>query len=83
LYTKNDNLNLHTRFEKKVGRKMSKKKFEVFENESINDCLDRMKSEGYTPIKRMEEPIFKEVIQNGTKEIEPAGRKIVFEGKQI
>ncbi|MBP0725893.1 NETI motif-containing protein [Bacillus sp. RG28] len=62
---------------------MSKKKFEVFENESINDCLDRMKSEGYTPIKRMEEPIFKEVIQNGMKEVEPVGRKIVFEGKQI
>ena len=62
---------------------MSKKKFEVLENETINDCLDRMKSEGYTPVKRMEEPIFKEVLQNGIKEIEPVGRKIVFEGKQI
>jgi hypothetical protein len=62
---------------------VSKKKFEVLENESINECLDRMKSEGYTPVRRMEEPIFKEIVQNGTTEIEPVGRKIIFEGKQI
>jgi hypothetical protein len=60
---------------------MSKRKFEVFENETINDCLERMQREGYTPVKRMEVPIFSEQMVNGKVEIEPTGRKIVFEGK--
>ncbi|UPM52732.1 NETI motif-containing protein [Gottfriedia acidiceleris] len=60
---------------------MSKKKFEVFENETINDCLERMEREGYKPVKRMEVPIFSEQMVNGKVEIEPTGRKIVFEGK--
>ncbi|ODG93315.1 MULTISPECIES: NETI motif-containing protein [Bacillaceae] len=60
---------------------MSKKKFEVFENETINDCLERMEKEGYIPVKRMEVPIFSEQMVNGKVEIEPTGRKIVFEGK--
>ncbi|MFF2878597.1 NETI motif-containing protein [Gottfriedia sp. NPDC057991] len=60
---------------------MSKKKFEVFENETINDCLERMEREGYSPVKRMEVPIFSEQMVNGKVEIEPTGRKIVFEGK--
>lgn len=62
---------------------MSKKKFEVSENETIDACLERMKEEGYMPIKRMEVPVFTEQIINGKKEIEPTGRKIVFEGKLI
>lgn len=57
-----------------------KKKYEVAENETISQCLDRMKREGYTPVRRMEEPIFEEVLQDGKKEIVPSGRKIVFEG---
>ncbi|MFB7140786.1 MULTISPECIES: NETI motif-containing protein [unclassified Bacillus (in: firmicutes)] len=60
---------------------MSKKKFEVFENETINDCIERMQKEGYTPVKRMEVPIFSEQMVNGKVEIEPTGRRIVFEGK--
>ncbi|MEE6449356.1 NETI motif-containing protein [Gottfriedia acidiceleris] len=60
---------------------MSKKKFEVFENETINDCLERMEREGYKPVKRMEVPIFSEQMVNGKVEIEPTGRKIVFEGR--
>ncbi|GGI13589.1 MULTISPECIES: NETI motif-containing protein [Gottfriedia] len=60
---------------------MSKKKFEVLEHETINDCLKRMEAEGYTPVKRMEVPIFSEQMINGKIEIEPSGRKIVFEGK--
>ncbi|KQL32804.1 hypothetical protein AN960_22795 [Bacillus sp. FJAT-25509] len=60
---------------------MSKKKFEVFENETINECLERMEREGYTPVKRMEVPIFSEQMVNGKVEIEPTGRKIVFEGR--
>lgn len=61
----------------------SKKKFEVEENETIGMCLDRMKEEGYMPVKRIEKPIFKEVIINGEKNYEPAGRKIFFEAKKI
>ncbi len=60
---------------------MSKKKFEVLDHETINECLKRMEAEGYTPIKRMEVPIFSEQMINGKMEIEPSSRKIVFEGK--
>ncbi|GGE68878.1 NETI motif-containing protein [Priestia taiwanensis] len=60
--------------------KKKKQKFEVHENETITDCLDRMKAEGYTPVRRMEEPVFHEVTVNGKKEVEPCGSKIVFEG---
>jgi len=62
---------------------VAKKKFEVEENETIDMCLDRMKEEGYMPVKRIEKPIFKEVIVKGEKNYEPAGRKIVFEAKKI
>ena len=61
----------------------AKKKFEVEENETIDMCLDRMKEEGYMPVKRIEKPIFKEVVVKGEKNYEPAGRKIVFEAKKI
>ena len=61
---------------------VAKKKFEVEENETIDMCLDRMKEEGYMPVKRIEKPIFKEVIVKGEKNYEPAGRKIVFEAKK-
>ncbi|WP_026695306.1 NETI motif-containing protein [Peribacillus kribbensis] len=58
----------------------NKATFEVEENETISGCLDRMKSQGYTPVKRVEKPVFKEVKIAGKTEYEPAGRKIVFEG---
>ncbi|KAA0546376.1 NETI motif-containing protein [Bacillus sp. BGMRC 2118] len=61
----------------------AKMKFYVEEHESIESCLDRMKKEGYTPVRRMEEPIFQEVVINGVKDVEPCGRTIVFEGKLI
>lgn len=39
---------------------MSKKQiwFEVEENETIEQCLERMKKEGYMPAGRKEEPVF-------------------------
>jgi hypothetical protein len=58
----------------------NKKTFTVGENETIDQCLARMKSEGYTPIRRIEEPIFCESERNGEKIIEPCGRKVIFEG---
>jgi len=60
---------------------MSKKKmqFEVLENESIEACLERIKKQGYKPIRRTEKPIFKEVINGSKTSYEPVGRQIVFE----
>ncbi|MBM7692674.1 hypothetical protein JOC77_002105 [Peribacillus deserti] len=62
--------------------KGKKVKFEVADHESIDDCLTRMKAEGYSPVRRMEEPIFKEVIKDGKVEYEPFGRRIVFEARK-
>ena len=65
-------------------KKTNKKKlYEVNENETLSDCLDRMSKEGYTPTRRLEKPIVKEVMKNGEVAYEPAGRQIVFEAKPI
>ena len=56
-----------------------KKKFEVQADETIAECLDRIKKEGYMPIKRMEKPIFKEVKINGQMSYEPVSQQIIFE----
>lgn len=65
-----------------VGKK-SKKKFEVIEGETIDACLDRIKAAGYFPVRRTEEPIFAERIENGKVHYVPVDRKIVFEAKLI
>ncbi|WP_316570630.1 NETI motif-containing protein [Neobacillus sp. YIM B06451] len=58
---------------------MGKKQlFEVKENETIDDCLERMEQLGFVPVRRIEKPIFKEE----GNEVIPAGRQILFEGKQ-
>ena len=60
---------------------MSKKKmqFEVQENESIENCLERIKKQGYVPIRRTEKPIFQEVVNGSETSYEPVGRQIIFE----
>lgn len=58
---------------------MAKRRFEVQENESIDQCIDRIKKQGYTPIRRIEKPIFKEIVNGSQKTYEPAGRQIIFE----
>jgi NETI protein len=64
---------------------MTKKKmFFVQENESIDECLIRMQREGFIPIRRIEQPIFKEILnQDGQKEYVAIDRIIKFEGKSI
>lgn len=64
---------------------MSKKKmqFEVQENENIDDCLNRMKQQGYFPVRRTEKPIFQEVKKGNDTIFEPIGRQIVFEARLI
>jgi NETI protein len=66
-----------------MEKKPSKKKFAVETGESISDCLDRMAKEGYTPVRRMEEPVFHEVKRNGRLEPEVKEQRIIFEGKLL
>ena len=61
--------------------KPKKQRFELQDNESISECLERMKREGYFPIKRTEKPIFKEVKDGGQTNYIPVARQIIFEGK--
>lgn len=60
---------------------MSKKTiwFEVQEHETMEDCLDRMKREGYIAVGRKEEPLFEEI--NG--EPVPVRQIIKFKGNKI
>jgi hypothetical protein len=60
----------------------SKMTFEVQENESIGECIERMEKLGYSPTRRIEKPIFKEVVNNGQTTYEPVGRQIIFEAKE-
>ncbi|MBM4764565.1 NETI motif-containing protein [Bacillus sp. B15-48] len=66
-----------------MSKKTRKKIFEVQENETINDCLERITKEGFMPVRRMDKPIFKEVVNNGEVDYEPAGAVIQFEAKPI
>ncbi|NEU31655.1 NETI motif-containing protein [bacterium LRH843] len=60
--------------------KKLKQQFEVMESETIGECLDRMKKEGYEPIRRIERPIFVEQGMKSKKEYIPIRQQIVFEG---
>jgi NETI protein len=65
-----------------MGKKKNKVRFELLENETIDECLNRMKQEGYVPVGKYEKPIFKEVIkEDGKVAYEPIRQQIVFEGK--
>ncbi|UTH12718.1 NETI motif-containing protein [Macrococcoides canis] len=55
-------------------------KFEVQDNETITECLERMKAAGYTPVKRFQKPIFRE---NDKGKIEVFKEQIIFTGKKI
>lgn len=55
-------------------------KFKVEENETIQDCLQRMRDAGYMPIKRFEKPIYKE---NKDGKYEVYRQEIQFVGKLI
>ncbi|HDP2263303.1 TPA: NETI motif-containing protein [Staphylococcus aureus] len=55
-------------------------KFKVNENETIADCLSRMKTQGYMPVKHIEKPVFQEQ-KDGT--IEVSHQEIIFVGKKI
>jgi NETI protein len=60
-----------------------KKIYEVKEHETINQCLERIYKDGYTPIRRTEKPIFQEKMENDQILYEPANRQIVFEVRKM
>ncbi|MFP7171267.1 NETI motif-containing protein [Terribacillus sp. 7520-G] len=64
-------------------KKPAKKRFELGENETIDACLARIKAEGYLPVRKVEEPIFRETVENGSKRIEPVGKKVSFDTKLL
>ena len=53
-------------------------KFKVEENESIQDCLQRMREAGYMPVKRFEKPVYKE---NKDGSVEVLRQDIEFVGR--
>ncbi|MCE5131785.1 NETI motif-containing protein [Staphylococcus saprophyticus] len=55
-------------------------KFKVADNETIQDCLQRMREAGYEPVKRFEKPIYKE---NKDGSLEVLKQEIEFVGKMI
>lgn len=44
-------------------------KFKVNENETISDCIARMRKEGYMPVRRIEKPVYFEDKQGNIKDI--------------
>jgi hypothetical protein len=66
-----------------MGTSKNKAIFEVQANETIDECLARIKKAGYTPVRRTEKPIFKEVKKGDSVTYEPAGRQIVFEARKV
>jgi hypothetical protein len=66
-----------------MSKAKNKMVFEVQENETIDQCLERIKKAGYMPVRRTEKPIFKEIKKAGQVDYEPAGRQIVFEAKRV
>ncbi|WP_416148730.1 NETI motif-containing protein [Salipaludibacillus sp. HK11] len=66
-----------------MAAKKKKMRFDVEENESVEQCLLRMEKQGYMPVRRMEEPVLKEVKGGGKNDVEVAYQRIVFEGKLI
>ena len=63
----------------KKKKESNKKRFEVEAGETIDECLDRIRKEGFMPVRRNEEPVFEEV----DGEMKPVDRKIVFEAKKM
>ncbi|GAA0460263.1 NETI motif-containing protein [Alkalibacillus silvisoli] len=60
---------------------MKKKNYRVSDYPSIDACLDQMKEEGFTPVKRIEKPVFLE--QDKGQEPEPFRQEIVFEAVKM
>lgn len=65
-----------------MGKKKKKVRFELQENETVDECLTRMKKEGYVPVGKYEKPIFKEIRkEDGSIFYQPVKQQVIFEGK--
>lgn len=62
-----------------MSKSRNKMQFEVLENETIDQCLERIKKQGYVPIRRIEKPIFQEVNGDEGLKYEPIRQQIIFE----
>lgn len=60
-----------------------KKVYKVEEGETLSQCLERIEKDGYTPVRRTEKPIFREVKEGSKTNYVPVGRQIVFEAKKM
>ncbi|WP_010024452.1 NETI motif-containing protein [Sporolactobacillus inulinus] len=49
------------------------------DHETLTQCLERMKREGYAPVRRTEKPIFRET----SKGPECIGSQCILEGRRI
>ncbi|QQK75312.1 NETI motif-containing protein [Salicibibacter cibarius] len=58
-----------------MGKKIT---YEVEENETIAECLDRIAKDGYQPVRRIEKPVFRQ----GNSEVEVAEQRVKFEVKK-
>lgn len=66
-----------------MGKKKKKLRFELLDNETIDECLLRMRKAGYEPIGKIEKPIFEEIVVDGKKTYQPIKQHIIFEGRLI
>lgn len=65
-----------------MNKKPLKRRFEVEDYETVDACLERMKQAGYEPVRKVEKPIFREVIDDdGNVEYVPVKKHIIFEGR--
>ncbi len=65
-----------------MKKKPKKRLFPVTEGETVATILKRMEEEGYEPVRKMQTPVFREVIgPDGEKNYEPVKSEIVFEGR--
>ncbi|SDK37160.1 NETI motif-containing protein [Sediminibacillus albus] len=61
----------------------SKKQFVLQDGETIDQCLERIAAEGFTPIRRIEKPIFAEQSEDGETKYQPVSRKVIFDAVPV
>jgi hypothetical protein len=65
-----------------MAKKKNKQTFYVQQEETVEECLDRIAAEGFMPVRRMEKPVFEEQTINGEKQYVPVRQEISFEAKK-
>ena len=59
-----------------------KRIYEVQDHETINQCLERIYKDGYTPIRRTEKPIFQEKMDSRPNNVRTSGQTNCIRGKK-